>query len=211
MELSRREREKEGRRREILDAARAVFIAKGYEQATLDEVATRAEFAKGTLYTYFGSKAELFEALVDQEFGQVIGEVREATAAAAGVEEVVRAAIRVVLKYVDVHHDFFRIAMAHQNVARREDVERIRDVIFKRVGELAEVAGERLAGAARAGFFKDYDASFLGFLLLGLVHYYSVYRLKYGEGVAAEDAADILCDIFIHGVGRPGPARAEAQ
>ena len=60
--ISRREREKLARRRGILTAARKVFGARGYEGATLDEVAREAEFAKGTLYSYFDSKAELFAA-----------------------------------------------------------------------------------------------------------------------------------------------------
>jgi AcrR family transcriptional regulator len=48
---SRRERERLARRREILEAARKVFAARGYEGSTLDEVAREAEFAKGTLYS----------------------------------------------------------------------------------------------------------------------------------------------------------------
>lgn len=41
------------RRRAMLDAAQAVFAEKGYADATLDEIAARAEFGKGTLYNYF--------------------------------------------------------------------------------------------------------------------------------------------------------------
>ncbi len=41
------------RRRAMLDAAQAVFAEKGYTDATLDEIAERAEFGKGTLYNYF--------------------------------------------------------------------------------------------------------------------------------------------------------------
>ncbi|GIV59650.1 MAG: hypothetical protein KatS3mg043_0739 [Rhodothermaceae bacterium] len=51
--LPRRERERLMRRRAMLEAARAVFAEKGYLQATVDEIAQRAEFGKGTLYNYF--------------------------------------------------------------------------------------------------------------------------------------------------------------
>ncbi|MEL6613746.1 MAG: helix-turn-helix domain-containing protein, partial [Bacteroidota bacterium] len=50
--LSRRERERLARRAAMLDAATALFAEKGYASATLDEVAERAEFGKGTLYNY---------------------------------------------------------------------------------------------------------------------------------------------------------------
>ena len=65
--LSRRERERKRRRQAMLNAARAVFADKGYADATLDEIAERAEFGKGTLYNYFeGGKEELFLAVFDE-------------------------------------------------------------------------------------------------------------------------------------------------
>ncbi|WP_103027433.1 TetR/AcrR family transcriptional regulator [Salinibacter altiplanensis] len=65
--LSRREREQKRRRQAMLDAARAVFADKGYADATLNEIAGRAEFGKGTLYNYFeGGKEELFLAVFDE-------------------------------------------------------------------------------------------------------------------------------------------------
>jgi AcrR family transcriptional regulator len=55
----RKEREKEQRRQDILVAAERVFFAKGFDQATMDDVAVQAELSKGTLYLYFKSKVEL--------------------------------------------------------------------------------------------------------------------------------------------------------
>ena len=63
----RRKREKERHRREILEAALAVFAEKGYHQATMQEIAQQAEFAVGTLYLFFPSKKALYEALVWEE------------------------------------------------------------------------------------------------------------------------------------------------
>ncbi len=64
--LSRRERERLVRRREILEAAQAVFAEKGYTHATIDEIAQRAEYGKGTLYNYFeGGKEDILFAIFD--------------------------------------------------------------------------------------------------------------------------------------------------
>lgn len=72
--LSRRERERQMRRQAMLDAAQAVFAEKGYADATLDEIADRAEFGKGTLYNYFeGGKEDFLFAVFDD----VIGEMEE--------------------------------------------------------------------------------------------------------------------------------------
>ena len=70
--LSRRERERQMRRRAMLDAARTVFAEKGYADATLDEIAERAEFGKGTLYNYFeGGKEELLFAVFDDIYQEI--------------------------------------------------------------------------------------------------------------------------------------------
>ena len=60
----RREREKEQRMNQILDAAQTVFFAKGADLATMDDVAEEAELSKGTLYLYFKSKEELYFGIV---------------------------------------------------------------------------------------------------------------------------------------------------
>lgn len=55
----RRDKEKKARREEIVQAALRIFAAKGYEAATLDEIAEAADFGKGTLYNYFPNKEDL--------------------------------------------------------------------------------------------------------------------------------------------------------
>ncbi|MEP6574276.1 MAG: TetR/AcrR family transcriptional regulator [Gemmatimonadota bacterium] len=60
------------RRREILDAAILSFGENGYQRATLTEVAERAGVCQGTVSYYFGSKGELFEAVIADRFAGVI-------------------------------------------------------------------------------------------------------------------------------------------
>jgi AcrR family transcriptional regulator len=63
---SRWRRRKEARPKEILDAALASFVERGFAATRLDDVARRAGVTKGTLYLYFPNKVELFEAVVRQ-------------------------------------------------------------------------------------------------------------------------------------------------
>ncbi len=70
--LTRKERERLLRRSEILAAAREVFALKGFAEATLDEIAEKAEFGKGTLYNYFASKEELFAAVITEGYNHVV-------------------------------------------------------------------------------------------------------------------------------------------
>lgn len=61
---SLRERQKERRSREILDAATALIGEKGYDETSVEEIAARAEVGVATVYNYFGSKNELLHALL---------------------------------------------------------------------------------------------------------------------------------------------------
>lgn len=61
---AKRERRKEARPGELLDAALDLFVEKGYAATRVEEVAARAGVSKGTLFLYFPSKDELFKAVV---------------------------------------------------------------------------------------------------------------------------------------------------
>jgi len=74
------------KRRQIMDGARSAFLASGFDGASMNDIAREAGVSKGTLYAYFSSKEELFEAIIQAEYAQAAerlcafksgGEVRE--------------------------------------------------------------------------------------------------------------------------------------
>jgi AcrR family transcriptional regulator len=65
-------------RRRLLEAALAVFTERGYDRASLEQVAALAGFSKGAVYSNFTSKNELFLALMDQQVRARITHARDA-------------------------------------------------------------------------------------------------------------------------------------
>ena len=61
--LSRKERERAARREYIIDAAEHVVQKSGFEKATMDEIAEKAEVGKGTLYLHFKNKTSIYLAI----------------------------------------------------------------------------------------------------------------------------------------------------
>ena len=55
------------KRDQILEGARRVFMDKGFDAASMNDVTREAGVSKGTIYVYFDNKEELFEALIEQE------------------------------------------------------------------------------------------------------------------------------------------------
>ena len=75
---SKRERRKEARPGELLDAALDLFVEKGFAATRAEEVAARAGVSKGTLFLYFQSKEDLFKAVVRQN---ISGHIQQLSAA----------------------------------------------------------------------------------------------------------------------------------
>ncbi|MEJ6007504.1 TetR/AcrR family transcriptional regulator [Paucibacter sp. AS339] len=80
MSTSPRQRRKEARPQELLAAALALFVEKGFAATRSEEVAARAGVSKGTLYLYYPSKEELFKAVVRENLSARIAEAVELAA-----------------------------------------------------------------------------------------------------------------------------------
>src|SRR5512139_1140567 len=74
------QRRPDARPQELLDAALALFVEKGYAATRLEEVAQRAGVAKATLYLYYDNKLELFKAVVRHAIVDRFDEVAQAQA-----------------------------------------------------------------------------------------------------------------------------------
>ena len=78
----------ESNRRGVLEAARGQFLDKGFHGASLDAIAEEAGFSKGVVYSQFGSKNELFLALLAERIEQRREHTRELAASLSGPDGV---------------------------------------------------------------------------------------------------------------------------
>ena len=93
---AKRERRKEARPGELLDAALDLFVEKGFAATRSEEVALRAGVSKGTLFLYFPSKEELFKAVVRENMSGRFAEWQEEFATFEGsTADMVRYCMRV--------------------------------------------------------------------------------------------------------------------
>ena len=107
--LSRKERERQAHRREMLEAAERVFVRKGYHGATVEEIAQEAEFAVGTLYNFFKSKEEMYAEVI-RKIAEDFQDVFERQVLTRDrPQEAIGALIELRLKYFDDHRGFFRV------------------------------------------------------------------------------------------------------
>jgi AcrR family transcriptional regulator len=134
----------ETRRAQILDAALVVFLEHGYAGATIELVVLRASASKATIYSFFGGKEGLFDALVDERAERIL----------AGFPDVDGSIINVRAALTNISERYLDVVMAPDAIALWRLIisegprfpELVKDVY--RVGH-DRVAG-RLAKALRA-------------------------------------------------------------
>jgi AcrR family transcriptional regulator len=97
-----RRRRKEARPDEIIEAARAVFVDRGFAAAKVDEIARRAGASKGTVYLYFPTKEALFEAVMRVNVLSVI----EAAASAINADDATPAPVQLRMVMETFYREF---------------------------------------------------------------------------------------------------------
>jgi AcrR family transcriptional regulator len=89
----------------MLDAAATVFSRRGYHRATVDEIADAVGISKPMVYLYFGSKEDLFGAVVHREATRLNRTITDAVAAGTTPYEQLRRGLEAFLMFVAEHRD----------------------------------------------------------------------------------------------------------
>jgi AcrR family transcriptional regulator len=118
--LSRKEREKLARRKSILQAARELFYLNGYQASTIDKIAERAELSKGTIYSYFDSKDELYVSAIIDAFIELENALVVTASQGMPVEEKLKALFSTFVDHCLVHKEHLRLGLYfYTNTARK--------------------------------------------------------------------------------------------
>lgn len=158
-----REKRKTARREAILTAARKVFAKKGFDGATIADIARAAGVASGTVYLYYESKIDLFAALNGRLWQVVVGAMQEA-GAPPDVRGGTTARIHAVFDAADRHRDLLRIVFLNPD-PRSEVARRLDSADQARVQPLQEL----IQGGIDTGTVRDTDPAMLAKLISSLV------------------------------------------
>lgn len=172
-EISRKERERKQREKDILKAAEAVFGEKGYDKSSMDEIARKAQFTKRTLYKYFPNKMDLYFAIALRAF-QATGKIMaEAGKESENAFEQLYKGCAAQYELSKKKPQIFRIISEVGYVRRKEGVSSNRDAWYKYDDVLFDELTKLIEKGQKDGSIKpDLDpkmtAFSCGFLISGL-------------------------------------------
>lgn len=126
----------------ILAVAGQVFARDGYERASMDRIAARADLSKPMLYAYFGSKEGLYSAYIELTGGELVDRLVAADRAADRADRI-RAVTAEFLAFVSEQGDGWRVLFAEMNANRPlvEVVAQLRTRIISEVRTMLEGSG----------------------------------------------------------------------
>lgn len=111
----------------ILLSAVKVFAKTGFEKATVDEIAEKAKVAKGTVYYYFKSKEEVFNAILGEGIIDFDKKIGEAVLNGKNAVEKLNILIDTENSYISMYQDFFTVFMGEliKKARRFEEIEKV--------------------------------------------------------------------------------------
>lgn len=197
----------------MLDAALAVFGEHGFDGATVDEIAERAEFGKGTLYNYFpGGKDELYLTLFEEHILGGMASVIEGAfpredelATPAGARDAFHRLIAGLLAHFDANRSATMVFMREGHRMMTDPTIRVH--VAGRFERLMDAVARPVEVAARAGALRDLPPHAVAHLLMGTVRGVLMARLvggSDGEAPCADplggDPADFLTTVLFDGL-----------
>jgi len=168
--LTRRERERERHLQEVLEAAEAVFAEKGFYEATVQEIANRAEFAVGSIYNMFEGKTALYSALVEMRARQYVEQVKASIEGLSDAVAKVRAVILVKLDFFEKNRRFFSIFVGATGAGSREPPLAISPKGRQIYRSYLEMVGHIFEQGIREGVFRDIDPRVMAVAVEGITN-----------------------------------------
>ena len=161
---SKRERQREERRSQILDAALVVFSQKGYHATNVSDVAAQAGVSQGTIYWYFESKDELFRAALLSAFMDIGEETLGALSACATATERLQALAESMEGLAEVAEGLFMLFLGYWSSSDRD--EETAQIWVDLLKQYKDVVVGIVEDGIDAGEFKPVDAESLVWALL---------------------------------------------
>jgi AcrR family transcriptional regulator len=181
------------RRRQLLDAAMEVFVARGYHAAAMDEIAERAGVSKPVLYQHFPGKQDLYLALLDESVDRLIEAVAAAIRSTADNRQRVNATFAAYFGYVGEHSGTFKLVFESDFTS--EPAVRARLAAADRVcADLISQVIKEDAGLA------DDEAYLLSIGLLGMAQVSARHWLATMDAIPREAAEQLVARLAWRGI-----------
>ena len=198
--MTRREQEHQQHIRHILDVAESTFAEKGFVRTTMRQIALRAEFALGTIYSHFQNKKGLYEKVIQTKANAlvsfVVREMEGELSALGKVEKFVEAK----MTFLHENLSFMRLYLLEMNVPVDDAGYVVHRKVRERYDSMLRSLTDVIRQGIREGLFKPMDAEVLARTLDGLTNAFALSWLRSEKRRPIEAELRIARELFLYGV-----------
>ena len=184
------------RTREILAAARRLMQIRGVEVVTMDEIATAAGVAKGTLYLYFQGKDELIQALISQVGENILADIETVVAVPGTPSKKIQQVASLLLDYLMRERALFPAYARDLLRGGRGTPKNYWQRLQEMEEEFVTMVTRLFAEGIDSGQFIPTDPRLLTFLLRGMVRAVGYYQMVEGGKDAVKEALPVLLTLL---------------
>ncbi len=181
------------RRRQLLDAALAVFTTQGYHAAAMDDIAEKAGVSKPVLYQHFPGKRDLYLALLDESAESLLGAVRTALESTTDNKLRVRATVSAYYNFVEDKNGAFRLVFESDFTGEADVRDRV-DAVDRKCAELISHVIAEDTGLPEA------ESRLLGAALAGLAQVTARAWTANGAKIGREEAIELIAGLMWRGI-----------
>ena len=181
------------------------FRTRAIEAAAVRVIAEEAGVAKGTLYLYFESRADLLQKAAEATFTEIMERLEAVFAQELPFADKIRALVLAQLDFVDSHRDFFRLYVAVRYAG--SDIAEASRLDRPMMGQFQTYVRELTAllyGAIETGHLESVDPTKLALFMTEGINAILLHRLEEAEPPEAEAEADWIADLLVNGMAARG-------
>jgi AcrR family transcriptional regulator len=181
------------RRRQLLGAARDVFVAQGYHAAAMDEIAEKAGVSKPVLYQHFPGKLDLYLALLDESVAELNRIVGAALSSTTDNKQRVSATFQAFFDFVGGSGEAFRLVF--ESDLSNEPA--VRDKLGHAMQGCAHLVSQFIH--EDAGIGED-EAQLLGMALVGMAQVTARFWLSTNRAIPKNEAEQLIARLAWRGI-----------
>jgi len=140
--------------RTILRTAERLFVSRGFDQVTLDEVSRKAHVGKGTIYLYFDNKEDLYAQVILSGLDEICEEIGRHAAGCKTPDEKLIATARALRGFYRRRRGLIRVLYTEE-FRRKLSCRSLHDDLHERQGRLMRQVGSIISAGARSGAFRS--------------------------------------------------------
>lgn len=190
--------EKSQRREMILAAAKQVFSSGDFHVATMADIARAAGVSYGTLYWYFDSKDELFDALMDEQEAALRRSIDDALSddSVSDVESALRSSVRAVFEFFEADREASKLLFRDATAISERFTRHLLTIFDRFLGDLEYAVSD----AQRKGMVREAPPRVVAYAAASLIGQLAYRRLSTDDGLSPAEAAEFVVSLLLDGL-----------